>query len=259
MVRAGRRAMIFWKRTKSTSEALRTVAEEYAIIDQIYRDGIALNLGAIPKLLTEGNYAWAGTNFNMMAVTHVELGLLHWRAGRDPRVDFEQAIDAFDKLEALAHEHNLSSADYDFPLVYAMLSLMGRNSAIKFEDSAYHKEHRWPCYLSCVVHALHDQQLDSYHDQLLNTYLGTNAGFADHVIRTYFDILEAHSSGNPVDALVAEAEANWVKRKTSRFFAGGGPFSDGRGLKNELFVDIYLAAILRKIGWDGESVHRWKW
>jgi hypothetical protein len=251
--------MIFWKRTEPTKEAPRSGAEEYAIIEQIYRDEIEGSVRAIPNLLDAGNFGWAGTNFNMMAGTHVELGLLHWRGGVDPRGDFERAVDAFDNLRALVREHNLPPSDYDFPLVYAMLALMGRKTPIEFEDSAYHKEHRWPCYLSCVAHALHDQPLDSHHDQLLNTYLGEEEEFADRIIRTYLNLLEAHSGGKPVDAPVAEAEVNWLKRKTSRFFADGGPFSDGHGLKNELFVDIYLAAILHKVGWDGGSIHRWKW
>jgi hypothetical protein len=250
--------MIFWKRTKPEHEAPRTAAEQYAIIEKIYRDEIEMSVRAIPDLSSAGNYVWVGTNLMMMADTHVELGLLHWRAGLDPRPDFERAMHVYDELSTLANEHNLAR-HYEFPIVYAMLFLMGRRTTIDFEDEEYYKEHRWPCYLSCVVHALHDQPLDSYHEQLLDTYLGTEEEFADHVIRTYLDLLEAHAAGKPIASLVADAEANWLKRRTSRFFADGGPFSNGHGLKNELFVDIYLAAILNKIGWDGDGIHRWKW
>ncbi|KAF0173171.1 MAG: hypothetical protein FD160_3503, partial [Caulobacteraceae bacterium] len=58
--------------------------------------------------------------------------------------------------------------------------------------------------------------------------------------------------------LVRKAEDNWLKRKTNRFFEESDS-RDGHGDYNELYVDIYLAAVLRKIGWQGESVHRWKW
>jgi hypothetical protein len=28
---------------------------------------------------------------------------------------------------------------------------------------------------------------------------------------------------------------------------------------NDLYVDIYLAAVLKKIGWVGPTVHVWAW
>ncbi|MCX7358416.1 MAG: hypothetical protein NT015_09790 [Alphaproteobacteria bacterium] len=251
--------MIFWKRKSPASEPQRTAAEEYAILENLYRGKIDTTLQTIPSLLDAANYEWAAKNYAMMADAHVELGVLRWRGGLDPRPDFERATSAFDALGELVSDHGLPKANHEFPILYAMLSLSGRRTSIEFEDSAFFKESRWPCYLSCIVHALHDQPLDSYRDQLLDTYLGEGDELADRTMRTYLNLLEAHSVGVPVDALVAEAEANWLKRKTSRFFADEGLLCEGHGLKNELFVDLYLSAILHKIGWDGESIHRWKW
>jgi hypothetical protein len=28
---------------------------------------------------------------------------------------------------------------------------------------------------------------------------------------------------------------------------------------NDIYVDVYLAAVVKKIDWQGESIHRWKW
>lgn len=234
------------------------MTEQYSINERVRLEGIEGSRRVIPELIGVGNYAWAAKNYSLIADGCTELGLLHWRRGLDPRPDFETAIDAYQSLIALARKHDLNTRNYEIPSVYAMLSLMERETQIEFEDEAYHEAHRWPCYQCCLVHELHDQRPNERHTTLLNQYLAENDELADRTFLTYFELLGVRPADQPADALVKLAEANWISRKTDKFFAGGPAF-DGYGIMNDIYVDIYLAAVMRKIGWKGASVHSWRW
>ena len=70
-------------------------------------------------------------------------------------------------------------------------------------------------------------------------------------------LLGLRPNDQPRDDLVKLAETNWKRRRSNMFFDGWPWF--GYGANNDLYVDVYLAAVLHKIGWDGESVHLWRW
>ena len=76
--------------------------------------------------------------------------------------------------------------------------------------------------------------------------------------RTYFDLLDAGGDAVRTEELVRIAETNYKKRARDAFF-GGGPTYMGGGPDNPYVVDFILAAILKKIGWTGETIHKWKW
>lgn len=222
-------------------------------------DDIGLIEGAIPNNLNREDFPLAVYNYGRVADRYVDLGLLHWRHGLDPRPDFENSIEAYEKMIALARDYGLPKNVAEIPIVYAMLSLMGRRTPIEFEDEDYHEQHRWPCYQCCLVHALHDQPLNERHAKLLDQYLAENDELPDRTFLTYFQLLGMRLSERSPDELVKSAEANWTKRKRDKFFSDAGAAFDGYGVMNDIYVDVYLAAVLQKIGWQGESVHRWKW
>jgi hypothetical protein len=232
--------------------------EQYTVNEQVGLERVAGSRKVIPELLGAGNLVWAGKNYAMIADAQVDLGLLHWRRGLDPRSDFAAAIDAHESLLRLVREHRLDKHNHEFPIVYAMLSLMGRKSRIEFEDESYHDEHWWPCYQCCLVHALHDQPLNERHTRLLDRYLSENDELADRSFQTYFQLLGTRPTDLSRAELVNLAEANWLCRKNDQSFSDGAAF-DGYGVMNDIYVDIYLAAVLQKIGWQGASVHRWRW
>jgi hypothetical protein len=234
------------------------IPDQYAHNEQTARDGITLSTRLVPKLLGEGNFVWAAKNHAMIAEGHTDLGMLHWRRGHDPCPDFEAAILAYEKLRDLVQEQGLERRNHEFPLVYAMLSLMDRKTPIEFEDVDYHWEHRWPCYQSGLVHFLHDQPLPEPRARLLDRYLMENDELPDRSFLTYFQLLGVRPSGQSQDELVQAGEANWRKRKTDSFFSDAG-YINGQSVMNDLYVDIFLAAVLKKIGWQGQGIHKWMW
>lgn len=251
-------------RTLSNAGVPTSAPVEYLTTDQYSRteaDAAAWIIGshnAIPDLIEAGDFAWAANNHRIIAEKQTELGLLHWRHGLDPRPDFEGAIKAYSNLNEMAEAQNLLRRDFEPSLVYPMLSLMGRTVPIEFYDPRGHEEFRIYCYQYCVACALHDQPLDTWHFSLLDKHLAHHDGLLDRSFLTYFRLLGLRPTDQSPGELVRLAEANWAERRRDKFFAEG-PSWDGHGVMNELYVDVYLAGVLKKIGWEDESTHRWKW
>jgi len=207
--------------------------------DQFYRnelvslDRVAVGHRVIPKLINEGNFAWAGVNYRLIAESYADLGLLHWRRGWDPRPHFELGVAAYEKLHALVQDHHLNRRDYECSVVYAMLSLMGHRVSIEFDDEKAHRDFRLPCCECCIVHALHDQPLNDVHALFLEHYLTAYDDVPQKTYITYLQLLGLRPTSLSQNDLVRAAEQNWLDHKTNKSFSEGLSLY-GHGVMNEI-------------------------
>jgi hypothetical protein len=74
---------------------------------------------------------------------------------------------------------------------------------------------------------------------------------------TYHRLLRS-SEKCGVQADIGKAISLFEKRKNNSFY-GGGEQTEGGGNDNGITVDYRLAAIMKKIGYKGNSVHLWQW
>ncbi|WP_027622835.1 hypothetical protein [Acetivibrio clariflavus] len=63
---------------------------------------------------------------------------------------------------------------------------------------------------------------------------------------------------NKIDELVKKGEELFKKRKTDSFYSGGEAI-EGGGPDNDFTIDYELAAILKKIDYQGTSIHKYIW
>ncbi len=234
------------------------MTDQYIRNEEESQQTIEVCRSVIPDLTAKGNFAWAARNLRRWSEAHVDLGLLHWRHGSDPRTHFQMAIGVFQDLRAMVEQHELDPSNCDSSLICAALSLMGHKTKIEFYDEHAGEDFRGYCYKTCVAHALQDQSLSETLEAALNRHLRENDQFFDRAFLTYMQLLGLRPATRAQDKIVAIAEDNWARRKTDKVFADGPPY-DGFGVMNGIYVDIYLAAILEKIRWHGDSVHKWKW
>ncbi|KAF0180461.1 MAG: hypothetical protein FD160_1740, partial [Caulobacteraceae bacterium] len=206
--------------------------DRYEWLEKCDLDEIGLTERAIPENLRKGDFERARFNVAGIALSWADLGLLHWRRGLDPRLDFASAAAAFDKAASLAREHELRAGlDWRQTVAAAALYLINHPADIHFWDDRFDKA-RWPCYNVCLIYALYDKPLSDLHRSQLEAFLATHNDLVDATYRTYFDLLRAPADGDR-EALVRKAEDNWLKRKTNRFFEESDS-RDGHGDYNEL-------------------------
>ena len=80
----------------------------------------------------------------------------------------------------------------------------------------------------------------------------------DRIFDTYFQLLGLRPQTMGLEERVMRAKATWAERKRDELIPAGRAL-DGHGEMNDLYVDIYLGAVLKKIGWKGHTVHAWRW
>jgi hypothetical protein len=210
------------------------------------------------ELLTFGKEAIAVRNQYTATFNQVLIGLMDWRRGDDPRPQFEIAVDAHEHFLSLARDHGIQHQIYYKSTVLAMFALMGQTVDPSEEDGGYYKMNRWPLYTSCVAHALHNVALDSRRAELLSHYLSKHNVLEDKSVKTYLMLTGVMTGDRSTAELVVDGNKNWEARKSNRSFAGAS-VEDGYGNYNSWFVDILLAASIKKAGWDGDGIHVWRW
>lgn len=219
---------------------------------------IARTPAVVTELLNHSKFDWAAQNCRMATEAYVDLGLLQWRRGIDPRPAFEGAIEAQSKLSAIVRKYRLPKGDFDLSLTYAAMFLMGQSAPIEFFNEETYAELRWPGYQCRLVHILLDQAPSERLEKLTDRHLAENDELPDRTFETYLQLLGLHPSKLDMEERVRRARATWVERKR-HVLAHEGRALDGHGVMNDLYVDIYLAAVLKKIDWVGPTVHAWTW
>jgi hypothetical protein len=232
--------------------------DQYTRLFQASQAIIARTPEVVSDLLARDNYLWAAHNCKAAAEAHLDLGLLRWRQGIDPRHNFGGALEAFVNLNGIVQAHGLSKEQFDMSPVYAAMFLMGSPATITYFDEASYETKRWPCYQCRIVHALHDREPGPGLAKMAESHLSRNDELPERIFDAYAQLLGLRPSRMDVEERVLRAKSTWAERKRDVLVTGGPPW-DGHGPMNELYVDIYLAAILKKIGWRGHTVHAWLW
>jgi hypothetical protein len=233
-------------------------SDQYTRLFQASQDVIARTPEVVSDLVSRDNYLWAAHNCKAAAEAHINLGLLRWRQGIDPRHNFGGAMEAFVNLNEIVQNHRLSKEDFDMSPVYAAMFLMNRDATLTYSNEASYETKRWSCYQCRVVHALHDREPSAGLAKLVGSHLARNDELPERIFDAYAQLLGLRASNMDVDERVRRAKSTWAERKRDELVTDGPPWN-GHGPMNDLYVDIYLAAILKKIGWRGHTVHAWLW
>ena len=219
---------------------------------------IARGPDVITDLLAHSNYGWAAQNCRVTAEAYVDLGLLHWRRGIDPREDFECAARAYQKLTEVVRQHKLPKRSFETLLIHAAMFLVDRRAPIEFGDETAWKTSRWSCYQARLVHALFDAPPSDALVAATDKFLAEPETLPDRIFESYFQLLGLRPQTMGLEERVMRAKATWAERKRDELIPAGRAL-DGHGDANDLYVDLYLGAVLKKIGWKGHTVHRWVW
>ena len=221
------------------------------------------------EMIAVGKYPVAYRNMGSMLDRHFDTALLRWRRGELPVADMEAALrTSGDMLNAITQwqlddETLVGQADA-WNLVSYIAFFLDRPAVLP-EDRmprirADFSDHAADVALDYLV-------IDSFNGRDYRDDIAApmerlaskkRQMLAVDSYRTYFDLLDARGDAERIAPLVQQAEANYSKRARNGFYSGGPTYMGGNG-ENPYVVDFQLAAVLKHIGWDGDSVHQWRW
>ena len=192
--------------------------------------------------------------------------VLAWRQGQDPQSDLEEMYIAYSEATRIRIEEDPDSqlqmseisANNDWDRVYTLFWLFGKNVKPHYHHEGF-PENRYFFYsrylLSEILNT--DVNLKNLDDALL--LCDRNQDLVDKNFLTKLKLLRKVDHSESISSLVEQAEQDWIKRTRSSYYRSNAPDMAGVDETNKLSLDHTLSAILKKIQWSGDSVHKWHW
>jgi len=218
------------------------------------------------EVIARGDYPLAYRNMARSLQKRFDTGLHRWRRKESPIADMKAALGTSGEMVTAIRAWQLDDETLNgygdvWNLVSYMSFLLGRPAKLPDERLARIREDRSQYADVALEYRILDalegrewrEGLEEPFDRLA---ANKRQALAVESYRTYFALLEA-GGGAETEALVLRAETHYARRARDAFYSGG-PTYVGGGPDNPYVVDFTLGAILKKIGWDGESIHRWR-
>jgi len=220
------------------------------------------------EVIARGDYPLAYRNIAESLEKYFDTALLRWRRGESPVPDMERALaKSSEMLAAITDwqldDETLNGMGYTWNVVRYMSFLLDqrvelpveRLVGIRASQSQYADVALDYRILDAIEGRKWREGLEEPFERLASK---KRQALAVESYRTYFALLEAGGDGAETEALVLRAETNYARRAKDAFYSGGPTYMGG-GPDNPYVVDFTLAAILKRIGWEGDSIHKWKW
>lgn len=205
---------------------------------------------------SSGNYQLFALNTRQLFKTQLMQGLIAWRQGAEAAQLIASAVG---KLEANADVLagmpgiELSSIDLPFEKAAIVSFLLDRPTRLSSPlVDVIAPDRRLDATM--VSELAGGSPGDGAHSELVS--LAKISDLAARSYETYFELLGPSVEGHSVDEMVREAEINFKSRISDSFYSGGDQ-TEGGSQDNGLVVDYRLAAVLKKIGYEGDTIHRW--
>jgi len=236
----------------------------------IYLNGMALaDIARINvEVIGRGDYPLAYRNMASSLETHFDTALLRWRRGESPVADMQRALLTSRKMLAAItdwqlDDETLNGYGYTWNLVRYISFLLDQPVALLEERLVRIRQSiSKAADVALDFHILDALEGREWRENLPAPFerLASRKRqmLAVETYRTYFDILDTDGDVEAIEPLVRIAEANFKKRSRDGFYSGGPTFMGG-GPDNPYVVDFVLSAILKKVDWTGDTIHKWKW
>lgn len=223
---------------------------------QIFTDGLVYC-----QNLTEDKLYLSIFNTEQIFICNLMIGLIEWRINQNPKLQLIKAINHFEKeLSKLKVHKDYKKFQNPFLIIianyFAYLCNMEINLVIDSlvtKDEHYNIEYylfnsitKSSNFKTEIETSLYKINKSKRYQLVFNSY--TN----------YFQILEDFENNLSINSKIEVAESFFRKRATNSYYSNGYGL-DGGYLHNNLVIDFRLAAILKKIQYNGNSSHQWKW
>ena len=222
-----------------------------------FRERAAACRKGVQRGCDTSNYHLAVLNIGQTFTCHLMAGLIRWRTTSESPADFiADAVHAVSDGLSLLAIFEKPSAVGDIPGEQASICvfLTGLESPM-YSEGALKSDRRLD---AIIADGLRDQWHEPAWDAALAELRRVKGSrLAVETYSAYRGLLLNQDDASR-DDLVRSCEALFKRRARDGFY-GGGPQTYGGGPDNAFTVDYRLAAILKKIGYKGQSLHLWRW
>lgn len=225
-------------------------------ISQLFNNQAIRSEKGILAAKSAGNIQLLCLNARQLFKSLLMQGLIKWRTDSDPRGVFERALDSLIINRGLIKEiDSKPEFEQELPLEKGgmIAGLVGRNFSMDFNGPVENFERNLDFRISKMVLSADPAEMAVSLDF---SALVKKAGVV--AARTYFLYMEILKGQKNASELVAEADELFMKRSNDKFYCGGDQ-TEGGGKDNLIVVDYRLAAILKRVGYSGTSMHQWRW
>src|ERR1051325_5228970 len=184
-------------------------------------------------------------------------GLIRWRCDMgSPLECLKGAVEIARKGAALLiGDIGIETVSREMPLETAsIIAFLTDQPIIEFDNSMFEHERLLDSVLGIGLHNGWENTKWALGLETLGKR--KRAKLAVETYSVYDELI--HASTKEAPALVDQASQLFARRKKDGYYAGGIQ-TEGGGPDNDFTVDYRLAAIMKKIGFRGDSIHAWKW
>jgi hypothetical protein len=236
-------------------------AEEMVVL---YRDQFNLWSQGFVSAIERGDCAHASQCVYQQFHSCQMEGLICWRRNFGSPVEvFAQGVDALvrghDQLSTIASDKRVL---LNIPVEQATIIayLLGKTSPrllMSFEDRDF-PENPLDALLAKLLYdgSWSEKERLSWSKAIARLERSRRTKLAFETYSLYERLLFSESSN--VSELISTAETLYLKKAKDSYFSNGES-SFGGGPDNEYVVDFRLSAIMKKVNYSGDSIHRWQW
>ena len=231
-----------------------------AVDVQNFIDGTQWSVGSARRanesLLKNGNFEGVADNLNGITWKEIDTGTIYWRMGKSPLDYYSNAYLAYEEFDVLSKKLNLDMKLSSFNRMAAVACLLGKPFNVnRLELDA---DNRGLSYSNALDCALHDSDALSDVLSIAFKYMEDNDELVEQSYKIYLQLLDIFEKEHDIKTLIVMAEENWIKRKNCRYYRSFTE-SHGYGKYNDMFLDIDLAAVCKKMKIDYNGLHAWRW
>lgn len=231
-------------------------------------ESIDLILAANVSMMAQCNFVQVYSNLASKLRYHFDICLFRWRRRESPVADLNAVLATAEELLVGIDQWSIPEASvigygYVWDLTRYASFLLGDPVTLSPELLALVRreqgQHADMALEYHVLDAIEGRDWRSGVRELIDRLASKKRrGLAAESYQTYFALLELEGTDAHAKALIQRAESNYTRRAKDAFYSGR-PIYMGGGPDNPYVVDFILAAILKKIGWIGDSIHKWRW
>jgi hypothetical protein len=247
----------FRKKEISTDENIRQIV-------MFTQQSVDFTKDIISQNKNTGDVALVLRNYADLIGDYLKLSVINWRQGEPPLDLILKAHEAHESLieyrNTFDPEQTVSMSGYqtitDWDHLYSMFWLADLPYQMEFYFPDY-LNNRYFTYSRFLLHSVQEIDVPEDIHKKAMLFSTSNNDLVDIHFKNLLSLLDEAIPQSDMMERVSFLNTQWEQRKTSGYYSRSCAYLAGQGTTNNFSIDYQLASVIKKMGWDVETVHKW--